>query len=87
LTGALMQLAALPGIQIARLDAFSLISAIVADPSAFGLTDVAHSCVTPGEAPFNCQNADEYLFWDGIHPSKATHAIVAQEAASVLASQ
>ena len=35
--------------------------------------------------PFTCANPDEFLFWDGIHPSKAVHTIVSQEAATVLA--
>jgi hypothetical protein len=29
---------------------------------------------------------DEYLFWDGIHPTSAAHALVAHEAARVLGS-
>jgi phospholipase/lecithinase/hemolysin len=88
LSGALIQLsAALPGIQIARLDAFTLIGEIVADPSGFGLTDVTSACITPGVTPFTCENADDFLFWDGIHPTKVAHGIVAQEAASVLAVQ
>jgi phospholipase/lecithinase/hemolysin len=87
LSGALMQVAALPGIQIARLDAFALITAIVANPSEFGLTNVTTACITPGVPPFTCQNADEFLFWDGIHPTKTVHGIVAQEAASVLGIQ
>ena len=38
----------------------------------------------PGVAPFTCQDADEFLFWDGIHPTKAGHAILARETANVL---
>jgi phospholipase/lecithinase/hemolysin len=30
---------------------------------------------------------DEYLFWDGIHPTRAAHALVALEAARVLGQQ
>jgi outer membrane lipase/esterase len=40
--------------------------------------------VTPNIPPFTCREANEFLFWDGIHPSKAGHAIIAQEAAEVL---
>ena len=70
----------LPGIRIARLDSYRLLNDLVASPGAFGLTDVTGACVTP----FTCGSPDEFLFWDGIHPTKAVHGIIAQEAASVL---
>jgi phospholipase/lecithinase/hemolysin len=84
LDGAVAQLMTLPGITIARLDAFRLLNDIVAAPAAFGLTEIASPCLTPSVPPFTCGTPDEYLFWDGIHPSVATHAIIAAEAASVL---
>ena len=74
----------LPGIGFARLDVYQIQNAIVADPAAFNLTSVTTACVTPNIAPFTCKNADEFLFWDGIHPTKAGHAILAQETADVL---
>jgi len=40
-------------------------------PEQFGLTDVTTACMTTGVAPFTCQAADEFLYWDGIHPTKA----------------
>ncbi len=86
LDGVVAQLSAgLPGIRIVRLDAFGLLNHIVADPAAFGLTDVTSTCVTPNIPPFTCQSPDEFLFWDGIHPSNAAHAIIANEAALALA--
>jgi outer membrane lipase/esterase len=79
-------LALLPGIRIARLDAYQVLNAIVADPPAFGLSVVDAACIMPNVPPFDCQAPDLYLFWDGIHPTKAGHAIIATEAANVLAS-
>jgi phospholipase/lecithinase/hemolysin len=78
------QLSTLPGIRIVRLDAFRLLNEMVADPSAFGLTEVSTACVRPNSPPYICDSPDEFLFWDGIHPTKAVHAIIAQEAASAL---
>ena len=62
-----------------------LLTDIVGDPEAFGLTDVTSACVTPNIPPFICDRPDEFLFWDGIHPTKAVHDIIAQEAAAALA--
>jgi phospholipase/lecithinase/hemolysin len=76
--------AVLPGARFARLDANQLLNAIVDTPWAFGLTTVVTACVTPNTAPFTCNEPDEFLFWDGIHPTKAGHALVAEEAARVL---
>jgi outer membrane lipase/esterase len=84
LDGVVAQLSTLPGITIARLDAFRLLNDIVNNPTAFGLTEIASPCLTPNVPPFTCDSPDEYLFWDGIHPSSATHAIIADEAAAVL---
>jgi outer membrane lipase/esterase len=84
LSGVLTQLSGLPSISIARLDAYKLLNDIVADPQAYGLTNARQACVMPSDEPFFCQAPDEYLFWDGIHPTRAAHTIVAQAAASVL---
>jgi phospholipase/lecithinase/hemolysin len=85
LDGVLGQLAALPGIEIRRLDAYQKLNAINANPAAFGLTNVATACITPNAAPYVCDDPDQFLFWDGIHPTRAGHSILAQEAAAVLA--
>jgi len=70
--------ATLPGIEIVKLDVFQLLNAAVANPAAFGFTNVTTPCITPSEAPFFCRTPDEYLFWDGIHPTTAMHGFVAQ---------
>ena len=78
------QVSALPGTSFARLDAFAILDAIVDDPAAYDLTNVTTACVTPNVEPFTCKAADEFLFWDGIHPTKVVHAILARETANVL---
>jgi phospholipase/lecithinase/hemolysin len=76
--------AVLPGVRFSRLDAYQLLTAIVADPDAFGLATATRACLTPEVAPYSCTDPDAFLFWDGIHPTRAGHAILAQEAARVL---
>ena len=74
------------GVKIFRLDIFDLINEIVAAPAAFGLTEVEDPCITPHTSvhPF-CSRPDGYLFWDGIHPTRAGHGIIAGRALTVLA--
>jgi phospholipase/lecithinase/hemolysin len=74
----------LSGANVTRLNVFPMVNALVADPASFGLTNVTMPCITPNLAPYKCQNPDEYLFWDGIHPTSAVHGILAQAAAAAL---
>ena len=74
-------------LHIAVLDAFTLLQQLDANGENFGLTNTSSACLTPSAAPSFCQAADEYLFWDGIHPTRTAHAIVADEAVRVLARQ
>jgi len=55
-------------------DVFGLVNSVVANPGAFGLTNVTNACVTG-----LCMDPSTYLFWDGIHPSAAGHQLIAGE--------
>ncbi len=71
------------GGSVKTLDVFTKVHEIVDDPGAFGLVNVTQTCIMPNVPPFTCLNPAQYLFWDGIHPTKAGHAIIAQQAAGV----
>jgi len=52
---------------------YSLVTAVNANPAAYGLTNASDaSGAIPGADP------SQYLYWDGIHPTAAGHAILAQ---------
>lgn len=85
LASLLNDLSQLPGIKIKRFDAYGMVNKLAQDPEAYGLEVVNAACVTPHVPPFECKEPNEYLFWDGIHPTRAVHAILAQEAAVLLA--
>ena len=74
----------LAGVNIIPFDVNALVTAIVTAPQLYGLTNVVDACVTPNEPPFTCHNPDEYLFWDGVHPTTAGHALIAQAVAQML---
>ena len=71
----------LPGIQIDRLDIYGLLNEVIAAPNAYELTDTVDPClaffvvVNP-----ICEHPAQYLLWDGIHPTKAGHRIIADAA-------
>lgn len=84
LAGLLSGLSSLPGIEIVTFDIYGILNGFVSDPGAFDLSEVHAACIAPNDQPFECKHPDEYLFWDGIHPTKAVHAILAQDAAFLL---
>jgi outer membrane lipase/esterase len=84
LVTAVSPLAALPGITLIPFDANALITSVVDAPWLFDLTNATDACAMPGTPPFACQAPDQYLFWDGVHPTAAGHAIIARAVAALL---
>jgi phospholipase/lecithinase/hemolysin len=62
-------------------DVFQTANPFTVAPGMFGLSVVDAPCVTPNVAPFHCDAPDEYLFWDGVHPTRAVHGLLAEAAA------
>ena len=78
------------GLRIIPLNTFQLQQEIVADFAAYGFTNITQPAC-PGSslictpADYVAPGADQtYLFADGVHPSAATHRIMADYAVSVL---
>jgi phospholipase/lecithinase/hemolysin len=71
-------------VRIDELDVATIFNEVMADPTAYGLTNVTEPALSPdflSVAP----NPNEHLFWDGVHPTTAGHRLLANAAASAFA--
>jgi phospholipase/lecithinase/hemolysin len=64
--------------EITLFDTDALFEDVLANPGAYGFTNTTGSCVEALLSGGVC-NPDEWLFWDSVHPTAATHAILARE--------
>jgi len=65
----------------AQLDMYNLLQSLVAVPQRIGLENVTDTCIHPGVlVDAQCEDPDDYLFWDGIHPTHTVHKFLARKA-------
>ena len=73
-----------PLLTIFEFDTFTLSTEIFLDPLSFGFTNATDACysefVEPGGTV--CTDPDEYVSWDGFHPTTAAHEMVATQMAA-----
>jgi phospholipase/lecithinase/hemolysin len=74
-------LASLPA-GVTYFDLASLTRSIVANPAAYGLANVTAPCF---DGITLCSDPEGYLFFDGVHPTTAGHAIFGRELAAAAA--
>jgi outer membrane lipase/esterase len=84
------------GVNIIPVNTFAMLNELVADPSRYGFTNVttpactgsALACLpagTPGAtSTYQPGTNQTYLFADGVHPTTAAHAMLAQYAESII---
>ncbi|XP_062193307.1 GDSL esterase/lipase At4g26790-like [Phragmites australis] len=75
--------------QVVYAETYSVVAAIVANPSDYGFENVAQGCCGTGlietsvlcgmDQALTCQDANKYVFFDSVHPSEATYRILADE--------
>lgn len=70
-------------IHIIRMNVFSLMNAVVTDPTHFGFTNITDPCLTTTV----CADPDHTFFWDTHHPTEFGHAFFAVTLENVLARQ
>ncbi|HVX05486.1 MAG TPA: autotransporter domain-containing protein [Rhodanobacteraceae bacterium] len=87
------------GVNIIPVNTYAILNEIVADPARYGFTNVTQPACTGGDgSSFECLPAgtpgatvtyqpgteNTYLFADGVHPTTAAHAMLAQYAESII---
>jgi len=74
--------ASYPGVRVILLDTYGLFTDVIANPSAYGFTNVTSACIN---LPTSCnRNPGNFLFYDTIHPTTKGHQYLSDLAAKTL---
>ncbi|MFM9109682.1 MAG: SGNH/GDSL hydrolase family protein [Prochlorococcaceae cyanobacterium] len=65
-----------PTVDLIRFDTYGLFNEVRANPGAFGFDNTSKACLLTNPQLDPC-NPDRWLFWDGLHPTTAAHALIA----------
>lgn len=78
LSGRLGALAAAnPNVNIIQMDVGRLFQNVIANPTQFGFTNTTGQCVTTQACVTNTAVADQFLFWDTVHPTGRAQSLIA----------
>jgi phospholipase/lecithinase/hemolysin len=77
-----------PSVNIIPVDINSLFNRVIANPGEFGFKDVSTSCVVydirNNQLLKTCNNPNDYLFFDEVHPTTNAHKLVAETALAAI---
>lgn len=67
------------------LDVFSSFNDLLDNPANYGMSNTTGQCRSvSGATEVSCANPDTWAFWDAIHPTRASHAVLAAAAFNAL---
>lgn len=78
----------LPGLQLVYIDIYSKFLDIIKNPTKYGFDEVRRGCCGSGVFEVAelcnafsklCPNVSKHVFWDSVHPTNATYAIIAKD--------
>lgn len=83
----LVDLTTATGVAVYHLDVFNTFNNVLDNPAQFGFVNTTGQCRSVTNFGFtenSCANADTWVFWDAIHPTRAAHALVGSFAVDLL---
>lgn len=69
------------------LDVYSTFNDLLDNPASYGFTNTTGQCRSLGFLALtesSCANANQWVFWDAIHPTTAAHSVLGRAAAQLL---